>query len=890
MWYDVLPCRLASDDEKCVDMAAEITGIPGTPSALVVTVQGIPGGTPVPVTPAGGTGDVNIVEYGGVATSLGQKVMASSIPVTLASNQSPLPVAVSAGTDRTATGTITAAQNVEINTQASGACGVQVSGVWTGTLVFEATIDSAIWNPVLAVNSVTGSEVTSTTVNGNWVIACAGFQKVRVRGNTVTSGTATVFLDASTCPQVVTIGGPIPAGSATIGAVEIRDGADQLDINVAGQAAIQNPPNLDVALSTRASQATLASVLAQFDVALSTRASAANQTNGTQQTKITDGVDVALVTAAGALMVDASSTIQPVSGTVTANQGTAAAVAGAWPTKITDGVDTALVTAAGALQVDGSAVTQPVSGTVTANIGTTGGLALDATLTGGAQTTRITDGVDTANVTAAGALQVDGSAVTQPISAAALPLPAGASTAANQTTLGSQTTKINDGTNTAAVKAAATTPVVADPALVVTISPNSPTQPVSGTVTANQGTAAAVAGGWPVKITDGVDTALVTAAGALVVDGSASTQPVSGTVTANQGTSPWVENLSQVGGNAVTTHAAGEQLVAVEGRAASGAAPVGNPVLSGGTDGAAARSLLTDTSGRQQVVGAAADGAAVAGNPVLVAGQDGTNAQSIFTDTSGRPRVVGAAADGAAVTGDPVLIAGQDGTNAQSLLTDTSGRPNIVGAAADGAAVVGNPVLIAGQDGTNAQSLLTDTSGRPNIVGAAADGAAVAGNPVLIAGQDGTNAQSLLTDTSGRPNIVGAAAQGAAVAGNPVLLGGEDAGGLTQRLQTTALPPVNSEPGLVVRQVVSQTGTTTSVATSTANATLLAANTGRLGAIITNDSTHIMYVKCGATASSTSFSKQLGAGEDWTIPFGYTGIIDGILNAGTGNARITEFV
>lgn len=136
--------------------------------------------------------------------------------------------------------------------------------------------------------------------------------------------------------------------------------------------------------------------------------------------------------------------------------------------------------------------------------------------------------------------------------------------AANQTTLGAQTTKINDGTNTAAVKAASTAPLATDPALVVTLSPNSsPT----------------------------------------------GTQDV---------------NLTQVAGNAVTTQAAGEQLVAVEGRAANGAAVTGNPVLSGGTDGVNARTFLTDTSGRQQVVGAAAQGAAVAGNPVLTAGEDAT--------------------------------------------------------------------------------------------------------------------------------------------------------------------------------------------------------------------------------------------------------------------------
>jgi len=42
-----------------------------------------------------------------------------------------------------------------------------------------------------------------------------------------------------------------------------------------------------------------------------------------------------------------------------------------------------------------------------------------------------------------------------------------------------------------------------------------------------------------VRITDGTDLALVTAAGSLAVDGSGVTQPISGTVTANAGTGPW---------------------------------------------------------------------------------------------------------------------------------------------------------------------------------------------------------------------------------------------------------------------------------------------------------------------------------------------------------------
>lgn len=48
----------------------------------------------------------------------------------------------------------------------------------------------------------------------------------------------------------------------------------------------------------------------------------------------------------------------------------------------------------------------------------------------------------------------------------------------------------------------------------VTTEPGSGTQPVSGTVTANQGTPAAVANSWPIKVSDGVDTADVALPGA----------------------------------------------------------------------------------------------------------------------------------------------------------------------------------------------------------------------------------------------------------------------------------------------------------------------------------------------------------------------------------------
>jgi len=66
---------------------------------------------------------------------------------------------------------------------------------------------------------------------------------------------------------------------------------------------------------------------------------------------------------------------------------------------------------------------------------------------------KITDGSDVALVTAGGLLQVDGSGVTQPISAAALPLPTGAATSALQTQPGTDIgdVTVNNGAGAAAV-------------------------------------------------------------------------------------------------------------------------------------------------------------------------------------------------------------------------------------------------------------------------------------------------------------------------------------------------------------------------------------------------------------------------------------------------------
>lgn len=167
------------------------------------------------------------------------------------------------------------------------------------------------------------------------------------------------------------------------------------------------------------------------------------------------------------------------------------------------------------------------------------------------------------------------------------------------------------GNGPVAVKAASTAVAAADPSIAVGLSPNSPlpagsnalgsvsvtgTTTISGTVTANQGTAAALAGAWPVEVTDGTHTlptmdvaarkafvaltdgtnttavkAASTAAAATDPSAVVALSPNSplpagsntiGALTANQSV-----NLAQVGGGATSTAASGVLKVGVVGNA-----------------------------------------------------------------------------------------------------------------------------------------------------------------------------------------------------------------------------------------------------------------------------------------------------------------------------------
>ncbi|WP_445626639.1 hypothetical protein [Nostoc sp. DSM 114167] len=89
-------------------------------------------------------------------------------------------------------------------------------------------------------------------------------------------------------------------------------------------------------------------------------------------------------------------------------------------------------------------------------------------------------------------------------------------------------------------------------------------------------------------------------------------------------------------------------------------------------------------------------------------------------------------------------------------------------------------------------------------------------------------------------------------------------------------------------QSTSDDSTPTTVASSTTSVTILAANSNRKGATIWNDSTAILYLELGATATTGAFTAKLFASGYYEVPFNYTGVISGIWSAANGNALVRE--
>jgi hypothetical protein len=337
---------------------------------------------------------------------------------------------------------------------------------------------SVTWAHVL-IDGLAGANVAAITpANALKVDGSGATQPVSFSGAMTVNGAVSVIQGTNTAAVKPPSTGPVasdpalvvaisPNSALTLGSVSIAQGANTASVKAPSTAPVAADPALVVAISPNSPTLASSVAIAQGGNTAAVKSAATAPLTS----------DPALVVA-----------ISPNSPTLASS------------VSIAQGGNTATVSAGGALKVDSSSVTQPVSiagsvtvsGTVTANIGAAGALALEGggnlaairaslvapgTALGSVQEQMVAGSVTTAapaysaglisplSLTTTGALRVDNSAVTQPISGAI--------------TVSSGSVAILQGGNTAAVKAASTAPVAADPALVVTLSPNSPSNPVS---------------------------------------------------------------------------------------------------------------------------------------------------------------------------------------------------------------------------------------------------------------------------------------------------------------------------------------------------------------------------------------------------------------------------
>lgn len=490
------------------------------------------------------------------------------------------------------------------------------SGTWT--VSFEATIDGTNWFSIGVATLGTGAIVSTTTGDGVWFSNTSGYQGIRAKMTAFTSGQTQMSMIAT--PEEHTIG--TAAGT---------------NVNIVGTGGLALDSTL-AKLTISPGTSLGANTLALMGGSVTT--AAPTYTTGT--------INSLSLTTTGALRIDGSAVTQPVSGTVTANQGTSP-----WVTNVTQFGSSAVVTGTGASGAGIPRVTVSndsnviVSQATAANLNATvvqstaanlraqtasesaTGSATPATagLIGGAVTTAAptytTGNLGALSLTTGGLLRIDGSGVTQPVSGTVAVTQSTSPWVSNITQFGSNNVVTGTGASGVGIPR-------------VTVSNDSnilATQ--SGTWTVQPGNTANTTP-WLFTINQGGNSATVTAGNALKVDGSAVTQPVSGTVTANQGTSPWVTNITQFGSSAVVT-----------GTGASGA---GIPRVTVSNDSNVIVSQATAANLNATVVGTGSDNTAnsTAKLPVLPA-RANTSAPSftdgnmvpLSTDTSGNLRVTG---------------------------------------------------------------------------------------------------------------------------------------------------------------------------------------------------------------------------------------------------------
>lgn len=102
-----------------------------------------------------------------------------------------------------------------------GTVGFQLTGTWTATVTFEASVYGTTWIEVTAYNRTGGAGATTTEENGAYVVSSAGMRYVRARVSAYTSGTIVAVGLASPEQSIVDGGSSAGGGGGAEGSVDV---------------------------------------------------------------------------------------------------------------------------------------------------------------------------------------------------------------------------------------------------------------------------------------------------------------------------------------------------------------------------------------------------------------------------------------------------------------------------------------------------------------------------------------------------------------------------------------------------------------------------------------------------------------------------------------------
>src|SRR5574337_167033 len=320
---------------------------------------------------------------------------------------------------------------------------------------------------------------------------------------------------------------------------------------------------------------------------------------------------------------------------------------------------------------------------------------------------------------------------------------------------------------------------------------------------------------------------------------------------------------------------------------------------------------------------------------ILFAGNDGTDTRTVLVDSSGRPVMVGAGTAGSPAGG---LITIQGDPSMTPLIVNQGTSPWVISGTVAVSSVGGTVAVTQSTSPWVVSGTVTSDQGTPNSLANAwpvelTDGYGQlfgqANNPLYITGNITANNSSVgpdggtaLADDTQVGGVVSTSAP-TYTAGNLDALSLTTLGGLridgvyagttatstatdmmvSGGYVTTSAPTYTNNTlnalsldtagalrvtGFVTTNKAASSSVTSVNVTSNANTTLLAANSTRVFAALFNNTGKTLYVKLGATASTSSFTVQIFNAAYWEVPNDWQGQIDAFSPTGTsGSVLVT---